>query len=183
MKLFSFLRSDPLKIPALRLYSAIVEQARRPEFYLRAGVPDSLDGRFELISMHVFLVMSRLREGGEEGAAFAQALFDTMFAEIDQALREVGVGDLGVGNRVKFMASGLLGRVEAYRAGLAAPPPALEEAIRRNLFGTVSAADADVIAMSDYLRREAAAMAGVTPADLMAAKLAFGPAPPGSAGP
>ena len=104
---------------AAALYRSVVEKARFPRFYSGAGVPDTLDGRFELIALHAFMVLRRLQgRSGTNRQSLAQALFDTMFADMDRSLREMGAGDLGVGRRVKFMASSFLGRVKAYEGGL-----------------------------------------------------------------
>ena len=125
---------------AHRLYMAVVTRARDPLFYRELGVPDSLDGRFEMIALHAFLVMRRLKREGRAGAALSQALHDIMFADMDQSLRELGVGDLSVGRKVKAMARGLYGRIAAYEAGLAEGGDRLVAAIRRNVYGTVSVA-------------------------------------------
>src|SRR5262249_18572993 len=130
-----------------RLYGAVVAQARRPAFYLRFGVPDTLDGRFDMIALHVFLVMRRLKAEGEEGRALSQALANRFFADLDRSLREMGVGDLGVGRRVKVMAKAFYGRIAAYEAGLNSGDTALGEALKRNLYGTVSASDERIAAM------------------------------------
>ena len=81
-------------------------QARQPGFYRDCGVPDSVDGRFELIALHTFLVLHRLKADATDTEALGQALFDVMFQDMDQSLRELGAGDLGVGPRVKRMAQG-----------------------------------------------------------------------------
>ncbi|MEX2297639.1 MAG: ubiquinol-cytochrome C chaperone family protein, partial [Dongiaceae bacterium] len=124
MTLKRLFRRDPHAKPARALYEAAVEQARSPAFYTALGVPDTVDGRFELIALHGFLVMHRLKTEPGEGPPLAQALFDFMFADMDAALREMGAGDLGVGRRVKTMAKSFLGRVAAYEAGLADPDAA-----------------------------------------------------------
>jgi cytochrome b pre-mRNA-processing protein 3 len=162
---------------ARRLYAAIVAAARRPGFYREGGVPDSLDGRFELLTLHVHLVLRRLK--GEPAAAdTAQALFDAMFADMDESLREIGVGDLGVGRRVKQMAEAFYGRVAAYDEGLAAADPAvLEAALARNLYGTLPAAPPALGRMAEHLRTTAAALAGTPLERLLAGDLEFPPAP------
>ena len=162
---------------ARSLYRIIVEQARRPEFYRHCGVPDTLDGRFEMIALHAFLILHRLKADRPESADLAQALFDTLFQDMDQSLRELGAGDLGIGRRVKFMAQGLYGRIDVYEAGLRAPGAELEAALGRNLYGTVQPEPGPLRAMAGYLRREAGALAGLDLAGLMAGNLAFG-APP-----
>lgn len=146
-------RQDPATASARRLYERIVDQARRPEFYRALGVPDSLDGRFEMVTLHVFLVLHRLKQAGEVGGgALGQALCDIMFADMDMSLREMGAGDLGVGGRIKRMASGFMGRVAAYSAALATGPDELSQALRRNVYGTASVDDLVVAAMADYVR-------------------------------
>lgn len=125
---------------AAALYRTIVVQARQPAFYATYGVPDTLDGRFEMISLHMFFVLHRLKEDAE-ARQLSQDLFDMMFGDMDRCLREMGVGDLGVGRRVRAMAEGLYGRMAAYEAGLAADDEVLAAALRRNLYGTVRDAD------------------------------------------
>ncbi len=115
------------------VYRRIVAQARRPEFYVGGGVPDSLDGRFEMLALHLFLVLHRLKRERDEPAcaALAQALADRMAADLDANLREMGAGDLGVGRRVKRMARTLYGRIAAYEAGIDGGEAKLRQAIRR----------------------------------------------------
>ena len=112
-------------------YEAIVAAARHPVFYADWGVPDTLDGRFDMISLHAFMVLDRLK-GVEQD--FRQRLVDEMFADMDRSLREMGVGDLSVGKKVRKMAEVFYGRVAAYDAALAGEPAALEAAIARNVF-------------------------------------------------
>lgn len=138
------------------LYGAVVAAARAPIFYAEWGVPDTLDGRFEVIALHAFLALRRLKQSGEN-AAFAQALFDAMFADLDRNLREMGVGDLSVGRQVKTMAKAFYGRVVAYERGLAGTD-SLEDALRRNLYGTATPTEAQLAAAADYVRRQARAL-------------------------
>jgi len=165
--------ADPL---AGRLYRAIVAQARAPGFYSACGVPDSLDGRFELLVLHVVLVVRRLRALGPEGQALAQALFDALIADLEVNLREMGVGDMGVPPRIKRMAQAFYGRARAYEAALAGAAP-LEAALARNLFGTTEAAPEALRAMAGYVRAQRARLDAATAA-LQAGELAFDP-PPG----
>ncbi|MBB3065741.1 ubiquinol-cytochrome C chaperone family protein [Limibacillus halophilus] len=161
---------------AHRLYVAVVEQARNPVFYSDLGVPDSLDGRFELISLHTFLVLHRLKsETGEAGLAIGQGLVDLMFADMDQSLREMGVGDMGVGKRVKKMAEAFQGRVAAYSSALVADEETqLHDALRRNLFGTRDQVEAhDLGQISDYLRHQAAFLGQQKSADILQGIIAF----------
>jgi cytochrome b pre-mRNA-processing protein 3 len=169
----SLRRARGRRLAAHTAYCRIVERARAPDFYLRAGVPDTVDGRFELLTLHAFLVLNRLKREHGASAAFAQELFDTMFADLDQTLREMGAGDLGVGPRVKAMARGFYGRIAAYERGLDNEVE-LEAALRRNLYGTVSGIDeAAVAGMARYVRRQAAALAALPLATLLEGDVAF----------
>lgn len=173
-------RPNRHQAPARSLYRAIVEQARQPAFYSACGVPDTLDGRFELIVLHSFLVMHRLKRDHGQTADLAQELFDTLFSDMDVSLRELGVGDLGVGRRVKAMAQGFYGRAAAYENGLAVGADALGQALARNLFGTVECAAASRRAMADYVAREAAELATQGLPALLDGRVEFGPPPPES---
>ncbi|MFQ6017400.1 MAG: ubiquinol-cytochrome C chaperone family protein [Kiloniellaceae bacterium] len=177
MVLGRLFRRHPKEAPARALYLRIVEQARRPEFYSACGVPDTLDGRFDLVALHAFLVLHRLKQDHPAAAELAQALFDTLFMDMDRGLRELGAGDLGVGRRVRQMAQGLYGRIAAYQAGLEGAEADLDSALRRNLYGTVDPDPACVRAVAAYMRREAGALAGPALAALLAGTLSFGPPP------
>ena len=191
MFLSRFFKRNPQEARARGLYEGVVAQARQPGFYRDCGVPDSVDGRFELIALHAFLVLHRLKAGPGDTEALGQALFDVMFQDMDQSLRELGAGDLGVGPRVKRMAQGLYGRIAAYEAGLSGPAAELEAALRRNLFGTVTPEPEQVRAMAVYLRGAVDALTRWEPlrepAEIEAGGLGFGPPPgvpnrPGAAG-
>jgi cytochrome b pre-mRNA-processing protein 3 len=165
-------RLRPAAAPADVLYGAIVERSRDPRFYAEAGVPDSLDGRFEMLALHGYLVLRRLRAGGPAAAAMAQALVDALFADMDANLREMGAGDLGVGKRVKRMATGFYGRVAAYDEGQARGNA--EEALQRNLYGTVSPRPAEVGAMARYLAEADARLARQPLPEILAGRPDFG---------
>jgi cytochrome b pre-mRNA-processing protein 3 len=115
-----------------------VAQARRPWLYARLGVPDTIDGRFDMIVLHAFLIFARLRHEGPKARDLAQLVFDEMFQDMDHSLREMGVGDLSVGKRVRRMAEIFYGRADAYRKALSAPEEerveALKAALERNVF-------------------------------------------------
>ena len=137
---------------AWRLYRAAVVQARTERFYTTYGVADSIDGRFDLIILHVILLIRRLRREGDRGAEVGQAVFDVTFADMDRSLREMGVGDLGVGRRVKAMAQAFFGRAEAYEAALEADDQvSLTKALRKNVFGDSPAQDSVVEALARYV--------------------------------
>src|SRR6185437_11182148 len=138
--------------------------------------------RFELLALHTFLVLARLKAERAASAGFAQDLFDTMFADMDRGLREIGVGDLSVGRQVKRMAQGFYGRVAAYEKGLATNDGSLEEALRRNLYGTAAPAAWQLAAVADYVRRCAAMLGEQPAAALLAGRAAFAPLPPDAQG-
>ena len=172
----NFLKASPEQKAADMLYRAVVAQSRRPGFYLSGGVPDSVDGRFELIALHVFLVLDRLKQDHPRGSGLGQELHDVFFADMDHSLREMGAGDLGVGKRVKTMAQGFYGRVSAYETGLAGDGPSLEAALRRNLYGTLDQIDPAVLsAMSAYIGGQRSHLRGLPIEDFLAGKLEYLP--------
>ena len=168
MQLF---RSSSQRGASVALYDIIVEQSRKPEFYRHCGVPDSVDGRFDMIALHAFLVLRRLKELHRDRA---QELLEAIFDDMDRSLREMGAGDLGVGRRVKTMAKALYGRMAAYEAALDGEEAALAEALRRNLFGTVEPDSDAVDAIAAYVRAEAASLARQSPETIAEGNVLFG---------
>jgi cytochrome b pre-mRNA-processing protein 3 len=125
--------SDDRTIVAL--YGAIVAQARSVHFYIRYGVPDTVQGRFELIVLHLVLVLSRLGRDDGTGRRLGQGLFDMFCRDLDDNLREMGVGDLAVPKRMRRFGEAFYGRQAAYLAPLAAADrEELEKAFARNIF-------------------------------------------------
>ena len=173
----SWFRSNPAEKAAERLYAAVVGQARRPEFYQWLGVPDTLDGRFEMLAVHAFLMLRRLKR---DDPGLAQGLADRFVEDMDASLREMGAGDLGVGRRVQAMAQALYGRIGAYDAALEAEEGALGQALERNVYATRDggAAASSLAALAAYVRREAAALSAIPTAELAQGRVRFGP-PPG----
>jgi len=164
---------DRREIIAQRLYAAITSQSRRPEFYLSRGVPDSVDGRFEMVALHAFLLFRRLKGHGDKAGAVAQAVYDVMFSDFDASVRELGAQDLGVGRRIKFMTEALNGRIAAYEAGLAGGPSELELALKRNLYGTTEPHDDVLKRMVDYVRQADLDLSGQPVDQLMRGLLHF----------
>ena len=120
------------------VYGAIVAAARHEKPYADWGVPDSVDGRYDMIILHTVLVLERLSTGGEPAQLFAQGLTDEVFADMDRSLREMGVGDISVGKKVRRMAEVFYGRAQAYRPLLQAGDQAgLAAALGRNVFAGV----------------------------------------------
>jgi cytochrome b pre-mRNA-processing protein 3 len=132
------------------LYGAIVAQARSPVFYRDLGVADTAEGRFEMMVLHVFMVLHRLKEEGEERRQLGQSLFNVLFLDLDRGLRELGVGDLKVPKKIRKMGESFYGRVKAYDEALASPDNrALEQALARNVLGKL---DAPAGAFASYVR-------------------------------
>jgi cytochrome b pre-mRNA-processing protein 3 len=180
MKLFRRLRRPIEEAAADNLYRSIVEQSRQPRFYSECGVPDTPNGRYDMIVAHCVLVLRRLRRAHSVTKDLAQALFDLMFADMEQNLREMGVGDLAVGKRVKAMAKAFYGRLAAYDDALGKEDnDALQLALRRNLFRNATPTRGQVAAVAAYVRREAARLDGEPIDSLVAGGLRFGRAPDG----
>lgn len=165
---------------AHQLYVILAGQARLPVFYREGAVPDSLDGRFDMLALHLFLVLRRLsaEPGSAAAAELAQQLFDVMFGDMDRSLREMGVGDLTVGKRIREMSDAFYGRAEAYVLGVQAVDDnvALMAALARNLYRG-NAPDATRLArMAIYIRDVAQALEKQSCSDFLTGKLIF-PAP------
>lgn len=127
-------RVPPLQAAAERLHDALIDRIRQPIFYIAYGVPDTFEGRFDLLVLHVGLVLRRLRDLGPEGQELGQRLVDTMFARFDVAMRELGVSDIGVPKRMKRLAEAFKGRTAAYDAALGhADADGLATAVTRNV--------------------------------------------------
>ncbi len=121
--------------PGQTLYELAVRQARDPGFYTRLGVADRIDARFELYTLHVLLLVMRLRDEGERGSEIGQDLFDTYVSALDNALRELGVGDISVGKKMRKLGEALYGRMKAWETPLRDNDPvALSEGLARNVY-------------------------------------------------
>jgi len=143
------------RLAAEKLYTGIVEQSRRPEFYLAGGVADTVDGRFDLVVLNAILVFRRIKGHGPKAQKVSQALFDTMFENMDEALREIGIGDLSVGGKVSQMAEAFYGRAAAYEDAIKAIERRdLMEALRRNLYRDAPRVDAGPAMLADYVTRQ-----------------------------
>jgi cytochrome b pre-mRNA-processing protein 3 len=123
------------------LYGAIVAQARSPAFYADYGVPDTVGGRFDLIVLHLVLLLGRLEREGASTRGIGQSLFDVFCRDLDANLREMGVGDLGVPRRMRHFGEAFYGRQAAYLAALqAGDKRKLEKALARNIFHSADGA-------------------------------------------
>lgn len=104
------------------LYGEAVAQARNPAFYAELGAPDTREGRFELYTLHVVLLLRRLKGHGEQASETAQGLFDAYIGGLDIALREIGVGDLSMAKKMKKLGQAFYGRLKAFDEAFAAEP-------------------------------------------------------------
>ncbi|MEI9929444.1 MAG: ubiquinol-cytochrome C chaperone family protein [Rhizomicrobium sp.] len=151
------------------LHAAAVERARAPVFFTRFGVPDTIDGRFDLLTLHAWMVLERLRE--EKMNDLAQRFMDTLFIGFDEGLRDLGTGDMGMGRRMKKIADAFYGRLSSYEASR--DEIALSHALQRNLYrGEGEAVHAEAVA--HYVQ---SARAHVARSDIAAGNLDFGPLP------
>ncbi len=116
------------------LYGQAVAAARHPFFYADLGVPDTLNGRFDMVGLHAFLLIRRLTTEGPPGVQLGQAVFDAMFNDMDVNLREMGVGDLSVGKKVRVMWEAFHGRSAKFADAMAIGPEALAEVLERNVW-------------------------------------------------
>lgn len=135
MGLLSLIRRGRHERVGFELYGAAVAAARDPFFYRSLGVPDTLDGRFDMVALHAFLLIQRLKRDPAPGPALAQAVFDAMFSDMDINLREMGVGDLSVGRKMRVMWEAFHGRAAVYASAMTEDDPtSLEEALERNVW-------------------------------------------------
>ena len=136
------------------LYGMIVAQARTPVFYREYGVPDTIAGRFDLLLMHLALIVERLMRD-EENKDFGQALFDRFCIDMDDNLREMGIGDMSVPRHMKRVGEAFYGRAQAYQAALAAEgsAPLLETLIRNVYGGTAPEQPGAAERLATYIRR------------------------------
>jgi cytochrome b pre-mRNA-processing protein 3 len=162
-----------------RLYGAIVTQARLPIFYRALAVPDTVEGRFELIVLHVHLLFRRLVGEEETIRAFGQEVFDRFIADMDASLRELGVGDFALARKMRAVGEAYYGRANAYETPLAgSDDAALAAALHRNVYGGEAGAENAARRLARYVRQADRALAGQTAAAIIGAALDF-PAPAG----
>lgn len=150
-------KKKPYRAQAAALYQQILSHSQSVALYTRYGVPDTFTGRFDCLILLTFLVYHRLLEGVQEGGqkddGFSQTLFDVLFDNMDLALRELGAGDMSVPKHMRRMMLAHNGRVHAYEEVLKSED-GLKEALRRNLYGTLSDDEIDaekIDAMAAYV--------------------------------
>lgn len=148
---FSLLKTSrsPMRRTIEAIYGAIVAQARLPAFYRDFEAPDSVDGRFDMVVLHLWLVMRHFRQQG--AVQTTQALIDRFCTDMDHNLRELGVGDLTVPKRMVKFGEALYGRAQAYDEALESDGDALAQALDRNIYNGRNAAAA--VRLAHYVRR------------------------------
>lgn len=156
------------------LYTGLVEQSRNPALYTEFDVPDTLDGRIDLLAVHLFLVLDRL-ERIEGSGHVGQELVDTMIADLDRNLREMGVGDLGVGKRVQAMAKAIYGRLEAYQIAVGREDAleAVSEALQRNVYRRDGKPDDAVTGLARYVLRQRSHLDDIGGDAMLSGKVSF----------
>lgn len=165
---------------AEKLFTRLVGQARQAGFYRDLGVPDTVDGRFDMLALHTFLIFQRLKGQGGTAPVVSQALYDRLIKDMEASLRQLGAGDAGVGKRVRAMTEALQGRIKAYEKALAGSQVELEGALRRNLYGSTDPDMDAVRSVANYLRR-AKASADAQPVDRILRGMFDFPPPPAAA--
>jgi len=151
------------------LYQGLTTRAREPVFFRALAVPDTIDGRFDLLALHAFLLLERLQQAGL--GAEAQGLMDAIFVGFDEAMRELGVSDMGLGRRMKTMANAFFGRLAAY--GAATGRSSLIAALAKNIWRGAAPAGAPE-RLAAYVERARAALAA---SDMSPGPMDFGPLP------
>lgn len=154
---------------AAALQEQLIARARAPVFFLSLGIADSMDGRFDLVTLHAWLVLERLKLAGLDDAA--QSLTDMLFVGFDEALREQGIGDMGLGRRMKAMANAFFGRLKVYSA--ARDSDELAAALAKNIWRG-AAAQNQARRLAAYVQGARAALAAC---DIAAGQLDFGRLP------
>ena len=153
------------------LYGTIVAQARLPCFYREYGVPDTANGRFDLLVLHLAIVLDHLGEGSEL-RPMGQALFDRFCEDMDDNLREIGVGDLSVPKEMQRIGEAFYGRAQAYRGALASDgDEALVVALAKNVYGGAVPEPAAPVRLAAYIREAVRGLGAQQPGDLLAGKL------------
>lgn len=176
--LFHWLKTrNSRKAIAEGLYQAALAQSRRAEFYIRLGVADTMDGRFDLLCLHAAILINRLNREGAQGQKLAQALFDVLFKQMDYGLRESGVGDLGVPKHMQKMMKAFNGRMQAYAGAFQSrEADAMADSIARNLYRRETV-DGFARMMADYALAAMEKAAATPMTEMMEGRAVFPPPP------
>lgn len=145
--ILNLFRKNPAADAVYAVYTAIVAQSRQPVFYADWGVPDTVTGRFDMISLHLSLLFRRLRVEKQAGTEFSQALFDLFFKDMDRSLREMGAGDMAVPKKVRKMSEIFYGLMTTLNEAMDRDDRAgVEAVLRRNVYGEGDSAHAAELA-------------------------------------
>jgi len=156
--ILSLFRKSTAPEPVYAIYRAIVAQSRQPKFYADWSVPDTVTGRFDMISLHLALLFRRLRGDNAGHKDFSQAVFDLFFKDMDRSLREMGAGDLAVPKKIQKMGNIFFGLLAALNEAMDRKDLlALEAVLSRNVFD--DAIGPQVHALAEYLLAEDARLA------------------------
>ena len=149
-------RANPMRDLGRTLYASAVEQSRKKALYRDLGAPDTVEGRFEIYSLHVILLLDRFAAAGPPAKAASQALFDTYVKALDNALREMGVGDLSVGKKMRKLGEAFYGRAKSSQGAFAALPDRgpMEEFLSRTVYAGVEAPPAAALAAYVVAQRD-----------------------------
>ena len=170
--MLSVFRRNPQAPTIEALYGAIVAQARAAVFYLDYRVPDTVNGRLDMLMLHLALVFDRLSQGNAEASALGQGLFDRFCRDMDDHLREQGVSDLKVPKEMRSVGAAFFGRMGAYLSALhTADEQALREALSRNVYLDLEGAPAG--RLGAYMARAHAELAVHEPASLASGQLSW----------
>jgi cytochrome b pre-mRNA-processing protein 3 len=171
--IFSLFRKPPQAPLVAALHARIDAAVREPALYLRLNVPDTAEGRFETLALHMVLVLRTLRRLPPPAEDVAQDVVDSFFRQLDASLREMGVGDMGVPKRMKKLAQAFYGRAAAYDAALDSGDPDRVANVLAEAFGQSPEA---LRGLARYALAAEAALAGLSLDDLLGAGPRF-PAP------
>ncbi len=150
MALGSWFQSKKNRWAVDRLHRSIQDQALRPDFYYDGGARDNFSGRFEMTSLHAALMFRRLKTAGGAGKSLSQDVFDALFDGFDEALRDIGTGDLTVGKKIRKMGEAFYGRAKAYDDALANGADGIE--LQHSLVRNLGLADTEMDRFARYVR-------------------------------
>ncbi|MEO5807263.1 ubiquinol-cytochrome C chaperone family protein [Devosia sp.] len=170
--ILSLFRKRAPSVPVFGVYNAIVAQSRQPRFYADWSVPDTVTGRFDMISLHMALLFRRLRSDRAADKDFSQAVFDLFFKDMDRSLREMGAGDLAVPKKIQKMGNIFFGLLASLNAAMDGKDLAgLEAVLTRNVFDGVTTPT--IRAFAEYVFAEDAALAVQSTTSILGGALAF----------
>jgi len=170
--ILSLFKKSSDSAPVYAVYNAIVAQSRQPVFYAEWGVPDTVTGRFDMISLHMALVFRRLRSDDQAIKDFSQAVFDLFFKDMDRSLREMGVGDLSISKRIQKMGNLFFGLLAAVNAAMdSRNMQGLDDVLSRNVYAEIE--NPPVRKLSQYMVEQSEFLGGQTIDAIMAGNLSM----------